>query len=205
MLEIALAGMRCVGFGFEGATSGTVSAHGRLDVLGLQHRSSQARGGAKLAVDLVLEVKTPFTLAGPRAVDGWNPYRYRPREPACLSQLTRCHRGGQHSRGLAVGQCKRRKQLVAMDVVFCMFSALIEGIVESHTAVRRIVSFGQVQINVQLKLWVTKECYRRMAGGLAGVFVWVGWRGRAVSRWALAAGNAMLMMRPGRGNHHSPL
>ena len=163
------------------------------------------RRGAKLAVDLVLEVKTTFTLAGPRAVVGWDPYRYRPREPACLSQLTRCHRGKQHSRGQAVGQCKRRKRLVAMDVVFCMFSALIKGIVESHTAARGIVSFGQVQVNVQLRLWVTEECYRRMASGLAGVFVWVGWRGRAVSRWALAAGNAMLMMRPRRGNHHSPL
>lgn len=156
--------------------------------MGLQHRSSRARGGAKLAVDLVLEVKTPFTLAGPRAADRWDSYRYRPREPACLSQLTRCHRGRQHSRGLAVGQCKRRKRLVAMDVVFCMFPALIEGIVDSHTAAQGIVSFGQVQVNSQQRLLGTEECYRRVAGGLAGVFVWVWMEGKVSQLLGLSSG-----------------
>lgn len=113
--------------------------------------------------------------------DGWDPYRYRPREPACLSQLTRCHRGRQHSRGLAVGQCKRRKRLVAMDVVFCMFSALIEGIVESHTAAQGIVSFGQVQVNVQLRLLGTEECYQRV-GRWAGWGVCLGWMEGKVSQ-----------------------
>lgn len=84
--------------------------------------------------------------------------------------------------GIAVGQCKRRKRLVAMDVVFCMFSALIKRAVESHTAAQGIVSFDQVQVNFQLRLWGPEECSRRMAGGLAGVFVWVGWRGRSASQ-----------------------
>lgn len=80
---------------------------------------------------------------------------------------------------MAVGQCKRRKQLVAMDVVFCMFSALIERVVEAHTAAQGIVSFGQALVDFQLRICGLEEFSRRMAGGLAGVFVWVGWRGRS--------------------------
>lgn len=74
---------------------------------------------------------------------------------------------------MAVGQCNRRKRLVAMDV-FCMFSALIERVVESHTAARWIVSFDQVQVNFLLRLWVTEKCSRKVAGGLAGVYC-LGW------------------------------
>ena len=127
--------------GFEEATSESVSAHGRLDVLRLQHRSSQARG-AKLAVDLVLELKTPFTRVGSRPVGGWYPYRYRPREPACLSQLTRCHRGKQHSRW-PMRTAQTAQTAGGNGCCFLYVFCLIERVVESHTAGQDIVSFGK--------------------------------------------------------------
>lgn len=97
-------------------------------------------GGAKLVVDLVLEVKTPFTGAGSRPVGGWYPYRYRPREPACLSQLTRCHRGWQHSRGPMLAAQTAGGNGCCFLYVFC----LMERVVGSHTAGQEIVSFGQL-------------------------------------------------------------
>lgn len=83
--------------------------------------------------------------------------------------------------GIEVGQCKRRKRLVAMDVVFCMFSALIKRAVESHTAAQGVVSFDQVQVNFQLRLWGPEECSRRM-GRWAGWGVCLGWMEGKVSQ-----------------------
>lgn len=120
VLKIALEGMRCVGF--EGATSESVSAHGRLDVLDYQHRSSQARGGTKLAQSILSSRSRPHS-----------PSRDRGQWPGVirigigrgsqrgLSQLTRCHRGKQHSRGQAVGQCKRRKRWWQWMLFFVCF------------------------------------------------------------------------------------
>ncbi|KAI7777901.1 hypothetical protein LA080_002953 [Diaporthe eres] len=142
--------MRCVGFGFEGATSGSVSAHGRLDVLALQHRSSQGEKGSEAGGRSCPRGQDPNH---PRGIEG----RRRVVSVSVSAEgasvfVTADSLSSREAaqQGIAVGQCKRRKRLVAMDVVFCMFSALIKRAVESHTAEHGVVSFDQVQVNFQL-------------------------------------------------------
>lgn len=106
-----------------------------------------------------------------------------------LSQLTRCHRGKQLSRGQAVGQCKRRKrwwQWMLFLYVFC----LIERVVEPQTAGQEYVSFGQGQVNFQTEARGSVGVLEGWQVGWLGLFVWVGWRGRSVVDRRAAAGNA---------------
>jgi hypothetical protein len=149
----------------------------------IEARGRERSSETELAVDVVLEVntktKTTFTLARPREVAvGWDPYRYRPREPACLSQLTRCHRGEQHSRRQAVelanaNGAKDWWQFLAL--LFLYVFCLIDRVVLTHCK-GRSVSFGQVQVQGPGQLPAEARGYAGVLEGWVGGLAW-GWLG----------------------------
>lgn len=199
--------MRCVGLGFEGATSGSVSAHGRLDVLALQHRSSQGERRSEAGGRSCPRGQDPIH---PRGIEG----RRRVVSVSVSAEgasvfVTADSLSSREAaqQGIAVGQCKRRKRLVAMDVVFCMFSALNQaGSRVTHCSTggcQLRPSPGQLPAEALGSGGVLSK--DGQVGWLGCLFGLDGGEGQPVSPCAAAAGNALLVTGPGQENHHSPL